>query len=125
ILVDGKEIPVTQNLYEAIHSLQKIESRKLQGIWIDAVCIDQRVPEGLVERGKQVAMMDRVYATAEHVLIWLGPASDDDASEIMDGKLEIMDAATYHKLGIPIIPRDVWKRIRGLFERTWFQRMWV
>ncbi|PSN69931.1 hypothetical protein BS50DRAFT_300268 [Corynespora cassiicola Philippines] len=144
VLVDGREMQVTRSLYEALHSLHQDQAGHLEAIWIDAICIDQRTPEGLVERGKQVAMMDRVYASAKHVLVWLGPAQqevavamvsafrhlasvDTNTFEIasMNGELDIMLPETYEKLGIPAISYNIWTHIRNMFERAWFSRMWV
>lgn len=141
--VDGWRLKVTRSLYEALEHLKRDQPGRLKAIWIDAVCIDQR-PEGVAERGKQVAMMDRIYATAEHVLVWLGPCDDGQAYAVgsslkdlssvstntlelaqMDGSLDILLPSTYQKLGITFIPQETWKYIRELFERGWFARMWV
>ena len=43
-------------------------------IWLDAVCIDQR---NVDEKGPQVAMMGKVYATARSVLVSVGGEYDD------------------------------------------------
>ncbi|KAL1614391.1 hypothetical protein SLS56_012118 [Neofusicoccum ribis] len=144
ISVDGEEIAVTRSLCEALHQLRQSVPGKLQPIWIDAICIDQRHPEGNVERGKQVAMMDRIYSTAEHVLVWLGPTNHHAASAIpalrrlasvtihalqatvdVEEPLSTSDPELYEKLEIPFITRNQWKQVRGFYERTWFQRTWV
>ncbi|KAL9078450.1 MAG: hypothetical protein Q9157_002639 [Trypethelium eluteriae] len=88
--------------------------------------------------------MDRIYASAEKVLVWLGPASPK-ASDIaidalrnlarinvnalglalMNGVIDISDPDTYTTLGISSISRKTWKDIRDFYERAWFQRTWV
>jgi hypothetical protein len=39
-------------------------------LWIDAVSTNQ---EDLQERGHQVQIMGDIYATAQGVIVWLGP----------------------------------------------------
>lgn len=50
-------------------------SELLLPFWVDAICINQ---EDLDEKTKQVALMRRIYECALNVLIWLGPAVDQD-----------------------------------------------
>jgi hypothetical protein len=38
-------------------------------IWVDALCINQ---QDLVEKGQQLQHMERVYSSADGVLVWLG-----------------------------------------------------
>ncbi|KAH7119980.1 heterokaryon incompatibility protein-domain-containing protein [Dendryphion nanum] len=149
ILVDGHEMGITQSLYEFLHQFWHSDPSKLSSIWIDSICIDQRNPEGTAERGKQVAMMDRVYATATDVLIWLGP--EDDSEKILQagetiftlqalakipidtfqkavfvsGVPSILEPSTYGALGISEITHKSWVRLRSFYERTWFSRAWV
>jgi hypothetical protein len=144
ILVDGKELTVTRNLYEALQQLQKSDPMRLSCIWIDAICIDQRDPEGLVERERQVAMMDRIYANSEVVLVWLGQAAEDEAHlvistlqdlarvsvntlelALMDGALDVLDPHTYARLAIAPITLNTWQHLQLFFHRTWFQRAWT
>ncbi|KAJ0413687.1 heterokaryon incompatibility protein-domain-containing protein, partial [Aspergillus carlsbadensis] len=144
ITVDREEMQVTRSLYEALHYLHRTQAKHLEAIWIDAICIDQRDPEGLTERANQVAMMDRVYATAKHVLVWLGPCDEEVSSVVvsalrdlasvdvntleiarMNGELDILQPETYKKLQIPNISYNSWIHIRSVFERAWFSRMWV
>ena len=47
-------------------------SHSARTIWIDAICIDQN---NVLERNHQVRNMVRIYAQAEHVLIWLREAA--------------------------------------------------
>lgn len=67
ILCDGFEVPVTENLFDALSQLRQISDIKL--IWIDAICINQ---ESLEERSLQVLLMGSIYSKAQHVIIWLG-----------------------------------------------------
>ncbi|KAF2736871.1 hypothetical protein EJ04DRAFT_521688 [Polyplosphaeria fusca] len=144
ITVDGNELAVTQSLYEALCQLRQGDPARLRSIWIDAICIDQRNPEGLAERASQVAMMDRIYASATHVFVWLGPAPENEAASLtfamqqlasvstntlemalLSGPLHVLDLATYEKLAIEPMSIDVLKLIGDFFQRAWFQRMWT
>lgn len=69
IEVDGYEIHVTTNLYNA---LSMFRSQGIFGcnyrLWVDAICINQ---EDHVERGEQVAFMREIYERAWKVITWL------------------------------------------------------
>jgi hypothetical protein len=67
ILIDGIEMHVRQNLYNALIALR--QSGSLGPIWIDALCINQNDIE---ERNTQVAQMANIYKNAEEVIVWLG-----------------------------------------------------
>ncbi|KAF2741727.1 heterokaryon incompatibility, partial [Sporormia fimetaria CBS 119925] len=67
LLCQGKLLPITRNCYSAIWHLRK----KLGSffIWVDAVCIDQTNDK---EKEQQMALMEKIYANAKNVYIWLG-----------------------------------------------------
>jgi hypothetical protein len=73
ILIDGKSIPITQNLYDGLQALQK-KVYGLVRIWADALCTCQ---EDVVERSAQIMLMREIYHSASEVAIWLGGNSDD------------------------------------------------
>lgn len=75
IFVDGTPMAITQNLEAAIYQLRNYPRVK-QGFrtWADAICINQ---DDLGERAKQVAIMKHIYASAWHIVIWLGTVSYD------------------------------------------------
>jgi hypothetical protein len=54
-------------------------------VWIDAVCIAQL---DLQERGQQIAMMNRVYCSAQQVMVWLGPG--DPLSDIAMARFSLL-----------------------------------
>lgn len=72
IHIDGKSIPITQNLYDGLRALQK-NSYGLVRVWADALCICQ-VDE--VEKSAQIMLMREIYHSA-NVAIWLGANSED------------------------------------------------
>ncbi|WYZ35812.1 hypothetical protein EsH8_X_000459 [Colletotrichum jinshuiense] len=67
ILVNGKVLFTTANLFDALKELRRQDEDRI--LWIDAICIDQ---SNIRERGHQVGWMGRVYARADQVLFWLG-----------------------------------------------------
>ncbi|KAI1349839.1 heterokaryon incompatibility protein-domain-containing protein [Xylaria sp. FL0043] len=70
ILLNGEQFLVLPNLYNALLQLRRTR-RIRQGfkLWVDAICIDQ---ENSAERSKQVSRMRNIFASAWHVVIWLG-----------------------------------------------------
>lgn len=55
------------------------QEEKDQVLWVDAICIDQKND---TERSAQVALMGRSYSETSHLLIWLGPVSKEDSSDL-------------------------------------------
>ncbi|KAK2625362.1 hypothetical protein QTJ16_005731 [Diplocarpon rosae] len=68
IVCNGRQMPVTRNLFDALISLQKINFTGL--IWIHGVCINHR---NVDERDSHVLKISSIYSSAEQVIIWLGP----------------------------------------------------
>jgi len=133
IVCNGCPIPVTENLHEGLTQLLKLDSPKA-GVkyWVDAICIDQ---QDVQERAAQVAIMGRIYRSADAVVGWLGPSVGYDEfgrtllgkifEEIIDpessktalecGELESLEMAdVLQKLGI-----------FSLLHRLWFRRIWI
>ncbi|KAK5107370.1 hypothetical protein LTR62_001350 [Meristemomyces frigidus] len=72
ITLDGKHFPITRSLSDLFNALLQHHNSRTGGYyWIDAICINQN---DLAERGEQVYNMWRIYASAEMVFSWLGPA---------------------------------------------------
>jgi hypothetical protein len=84
IILDGKLLSVTKNLFSALQNLRSAASDTL--LWIDAICIDQTNPE---ERGHQVGQMGEIFHQAARVLFWLGEATPETNS-LMDA-LKILE----------------------------------
>lgn len=77
ILCSGITIPITKNCYDALHNLTK--TLKLQTIWIDAICINQKDNN---EKSHQISLMRDIYGKAKRVLIWLGDKTDESDEAI-------------------------------------------
>jgi hypothetical protein len=69
-LINGEKVPIRENLAAALLQLKDCPRIK-QGfkLWIDMLCINQ---EDILERGEQVKRMKDIYASAWHVVVWLG-----------------------------------------------------
>jgi hypothetical protein len=61
------EIPITDNLYDALRRLRKRRDKRT--LWADAVCINQG---DMHERSAQVAFMGSIYREASRVDVWIG-----------------------------------------------------
>ncbi|EFQ30542.1 hypothetical protein CGRA01v4_12534 [Colletotrichum graminicola] len=62
ILVDGRFLFITENLFDALKNLRQEAEERI--LWVDALCIDQ---SNVRERGHQVTWMGKVYEHAERV----------------------------------------------------------
>jgi hypothetical protein len=112
-------IPITSSLADALHHLRHPQMKR--NLWIDAICINQ---DDVHERGHQVSGMARVYASAEGVLVWLGP----DASKIAEGSFSQIKAYAETPITITnnlIRFRRMTPLARHVFELSWFSRLWV
>ncbi|KAL8732243.1 MAG: hypothetical protein Q9181_004030 [Wetmoreana brouardii] len=93
IRLDNHSFAVGQNLHSALQHLR--HESKPRTLWVDALCIDQ---DNMYERGRQVRIMDQIYAEASLVLAWLGEA-DDDTDTAMDAIMDICWAVKARLMG--------------------------
>ncbi|KAL8366330.1 hypothetical protein RB595_004885 [Gaeumannomyces hyphopodioides] len=135
IYVDGKELRVTANLHVALSHLRHRFWERF--LWIDAICIDQKEN---VEKNHQVQSMAKIYAKAGRVIVWLGDAADngDQALEAIRkaAQEQHTNSAIYkprhqatpalsHQSPTNSSNDEANQAILRLFERPWFQRIWV
>ncbi|KAF4835627.1 Heterokaryon incompatibility protein 6, OR allele [Colletotrichum tropicale] len=67
MVCNGAEMFITESLHGALTCMRlAYVSRRL---WVDQVCIDQDNAE---EKNSQIPLMDVIYRSAGHVLVWLG-----------------------------------------------------
>lgn len=118
ITVNGSNVTVRWNLWEALKSLRQFQSDRSNvrlfeddapQFWVDAVCIDQHDEK---EKGHQVAMMGRIFRCASHTIAWLGPEADFSALA--------MGCMSNRELALTVI-----SALRKLFNRTYFRRLWI
>ncbi|KAK5704676.1 hypothetical protein LTR17_021678 [Elasticomyces elasticus] len=76
VFIDDLGHRVTKHLNQGLKRIRehwrgsnKDSTNPRQALWCDALSIDQR---NLVERSHQVALMGRIYASAQSSLVWLG-----------------------------------------------------
>lgn len=76
--VEPTAVAITESLHTALIHLRDVHQPVR--LWIDQICINQ---DNRVEKGAQVRLMGSIYAQAEQVIVWLGPAADGSDS-LMD-----------------------------------------
>lgn len=131
ILVSGKPLAITENLYVALQHFRY--SHQPRVLWVDAVCIDQSNHQ---ERSAQVKIMRDIYARAKEVLIWLGEevetdhlavnliSSFQDAVAAKQFSMYVDDRVAMQRIfGPPFSPQ--WAALSQLLQRPWFQRVWI
>ncbi|KAF2737685.1 HET-domain-containing protein, partial [Polyplosphaeria fusca] len=128
VMVNGRTLRVTENLYSALQHLRlKNEDRVL---WIDAVCINQ---ENQRERGHQVEQMSRIYSEAEEVIIWLGPATYE-TDVFMESLWRVEEhylvwelvRCTNYWQSLPSYSTNTSRKgLSALLMRPWFRRIWI
>jgi hypothetical protein len=134
IACDGKPLQVTESLIAAMRQLRERYPGRL--FWIDAICINQQDP---VERAAQVQLMRDIYQSADNVVIYLGENCDglDRAmrlfhqlqaeAEVWTGDRENgrdLEMSTIRSKFPPAYD-EVWYRFHDLFNRPWFNRIWI
>ena len=69
IEVNGLEVEIQPNLYNALSHIGRRCSRQYGRIWVDFLCINQ---SDLDERSTQVRLMRDIFETAQVTIAWLG-----------------------------------------------------
>lgn len=143
ILVNGKSLRVTWNLYSALLHLQLDDEDRI--LWIDAICIDQ---SNMKERGHQVQQMGAIYQHASRVIFWLGEGTLK--TSILMKSLTLLEAESRKVACSSWKPTDerwnsLWetanqrmrsdygsglramlnKGFQSLLDHPWFRRVWI
>ncbi|KAH6644714.1 heterokaryon incompatibility protein-domain-containing protein [Boeremia exigua] len=118
-VLNGRYVTIGRNLDCALRHLRQINTELFPGetflFWVDALCINQA---DFVERAKQVQLMDKIYASAKDVSIWLGPERQDDLFLL-------------NSIGRQRVPQEIddvlvlLKALKRLCRRPWFGRLWI
>lgn len=135
ILLNDQGLTVRKNLYNALLHLRRTgfyvpdtddshftSYRTTKWIWIDALCIDQK---NIQERNQQVSFMGEIYEAAIEVFAWLGSRKDveDNCHEnivyAMAKLAELPPGGIRHIRDIDFI------KLVELFDRPYWQRMWI
>ncbi|KAK4495200.1 hypothetical protein PRZ48_013527 [Zasmidium cellare] len=136
---ESKILHVGRNLAIALRHLRLDSATRT--LWVDAVCINQN---DLDERAAQVKRMRNIYGLASKVLVWLGESSHDSSGvmrklEYLGRQIEVSTSSWIIRAFDPpasepswtgkttVLPYSAadWQAIESLFERSWFDRLWV
>jgi hypothetical protein len=133
ILVDGKRLPVTANLYSALEMLSASNEFTMDELfWVDSICINQA---DLNERASQVQLMGQIFGKSTRTIAWLGGDSVAVAEEAIDfirelahrqpGQHAAFDAQGFR--GTPLDLQNVskWRAIEAFLCMPWWNRMWT
>src|SRR5690242_3272894 len=132
---------VTKNLADALRAFR--HKRLVRILWADALCINQMDTR---ERGQQVKLMGLIYWKACCVRVWLGKDVDVDVEDLYRARHAIRvikELARAHSKASgstaeenqifrdkifdepDLITDSDWSSLDRLFDRPWFQRVWV
>lgn len=140
IIIQGRPVAVTSNLFQALEHLRLPDEDRI--LWIDAICINQA---DLAERARQVGMMAVIYKKAHEVVIWLGMSTPDidllmEAARLLDAYLLrqarppddpdrfnawLFRAKTFLDSLAPELRERRKDGLRQLLCRPWWTRIWV
>ena len=144
VFCNGQRRRVTRNLGLALRRIRRPD--KARDIWVDALCINQSA-ENHTELAQQVARMRDIYSNATKVLIWLG----EDATLTAESALALVRKAAglakaeagsavprpgqitseypsadeNLRRGFPAVDDPAWTVLLDLFNRAWFERVWI
>lgn len=110
ILLDGNELSVTNSLFEALAHLRDVKKERI--LWVDALCINQKDD---IEKSIQVMMMDRIYAQASTVLVWL---LNSKSPELLDDIISRSQNPERHFTEFPL-------SLLALSKISWWHRAWT
>ena len=110
VMCDGIAVPVTSHLEAGLRCVRSQQLPENKTICIDAISINQ---EDNAEKSSQVQLMAKIFQQSFRLLIWLGPASDEDINSLRGS---IRSRATCPSSCLAMAK---------LVETTWFKRRWV
>ena len=121
IRLNGHRLLVRKNLWRFLRQVRAIKDDTSVLFWIDALCIDQSNNN---ERAHQVHLMPRIYAEADIVRVWLGPAYDDSgiAMQQLDNRSSSRRAKRNH---LKLWSNRGGAAIRSLCFRKYWTRLWI
>ena len=151
VTLNAQDISVTPNLFYALHHLATHQpTTQASHYWIDALSINQHNDD---ERTSQVAIMHRIYQSAEKVVVWLGPDHAEEAYTVLeffrallqqffdeddmfnDSKgprhyaVDFLDRDVENTLAASHLPpldshTGIWESVVRFWDQQWFSRAW-
>ena len=149
LVCDGAKLGITYNLSSALRRVRRVNDTRL--LWADAICINQN---NVHERSTQLVLMRSIFQDAVRVLVWLGPAKNEDETRSVFTLLERLwdqgnknDANSSKPLTqltmqelfngflqqriefqpgtIPASSSSMWACLARFYVQSWFTRVWV
>jgi hypothetical protein len=112
-LVNGVEVPITQNLDVAFRQLRHPNNSRV--LWVDTICINQN---NIGEMEDQVKLMGQIYSSSSTTLIWLGPAANDSDLAMRSIAGDKFDKEYWQTYNFQV-------QFMEILFRPWFTRIWV
>jgi hypothetical protein len=112
----GRQIvPITRNCRDILRHLR--DNFGVRNVWIDAVCINQSSSDAAErEKSSQIKLMTQIYGSARRVYIWLGPGSEDHASDNALDWLRNISVGNMRNTRVAIRMRDTDRRPWEFFK---------
>jgi hypothetical protein len=97
---------------------------KSRTLWVDALCVSQT---DIDEKGRQVALMDRIFKQAEVVRIWLGPATSSSgrAMNLLRCLGSLSEARNPLKINNRTVIKSDVEALSALLSRLYWKRAWT
>jgi hypothetical protein len=112
ISINGETVWIRPTLHSFLETMAL--NNLGMGLWIDAICIDQRNAR---ELNHQISIMGEIYKNAKDVYVWLG-IGDDDTSYVFE-HIEVFEPETrFDKLTFSTCAEK-------LFRASYWTRRWV
>lgn len=112
--INGFSFDVSGRLATAFENLRREDEAVL--LWVDVICVDQ---EDRDEMNDQMGKKARIFAQAEKICVWLGPAADN--SDVAMGFIRRADAIDIRNYIVSHVPP--WHALRNLFARSWWSQI--
>ncbi|KAK3054520.1 hypothetical protein LTR09_004249 [Extremus antarcticus] len=119
IFIDGKPLPIGENLAAFLRHSRRCNQGENIPLWIDAICINQK---GDREKSQQISLIGFIYSLATKVVVWLGPptANSDLGMKWLD---KLGSGSPYWKM--PLLSSRTLTAIQNLLLRRWWTRVWI
>jgi hypothetical protein len=134
IVCEDHVMNITPSLAKVLRRIRLLN--KPVKIWADSVCINQ---EDLKEKGNQVALMGKIYRSANRVLIHIGSDDGgqgpalcsllDEVNTMIQTTCKAIDMSwnsfPYTDKADPLLVDPRWNALYMLLKQDWFDRGWV
>src|SRR5579871_2558870 len=122
VLVDGRYLSVTTNIYDVLQHIRDIKHSNT--FWIDAISINQNDKN---ECSQQVQLMKAIFANAASTVAWIGPSSGQSdigmqfISQFADPNVSKKELVQRAENGECLLRNAV----HDLFLRPYWGRVWI